>query len=120
MSSLMIKVNNLSKRYRIGAAQKDYKTFREAIMEGISAPVRNLARLRSLTRFKEGYEEDVIWALKDVSFEACPELSRRMQRGEVVGIPSLRQPFDRAQDKARYKRRAQDKHRPQRGGENHT
>ena len=78
MSSLMIKVNNLSKRYRIGAAQKGYKTFREAIMEGISAPVRNLARLRSLTRFKEGYEEDVIWALKDVSFE--------VNEGEVLGI----------------------------------
>jgi len=78
MSSPMIKVNNLSKRYRIGAAEKGYKTFREVIMEGISAPVKNLAKLRSLTRFKEGYEEDVIWALKDVSFE--------VNEGEVLGI----------------------------------
>jgi len=73
-----MKVNSLSKRYRIGAREKGYKTFREAIMEGISAPVRNLARLRSLTRFKEGYEEDVIWALKDVTFE--------VNEGEVLGI----------------------------------
>jgi ABC-type polysaccharide/polyol phosphate transport system ATPase subunit len=33
--------------------------------------------------------EDTLWALKDVSFEACPELHRRVQRGEVVGIPSI-------------------------------
>jgi len=32
--------------------------------------------------------DQTIWALKDVSFEACPELSRRVQRGKVVGIPS--------------------------------
>ena len=30
--------------------------------------------------------DETIWALKDVSFEACPELSRRVRRGEVVGI----------------------------------
>ncbi len=29
---------------------------------------------------------ETIWALKDVSFEACPELSRRVQHGEVIGI----------------------------------
>lgn len=78
MSQTMIKVNNLSKRYRIGAAEKAYKTLRETIMEGISAPVRNLTRLRSLTKFKDEYEEDVIWAVKDVSFE--------VEDGEVLGI----------------------------------
>lgn len=78
MSSPVIKVNNLSKRYRIGVAEKGYKTLREAIMEGISAPVRNLAKLRSLTKFKNGYQEDVIWALKDISF--------KVDEGEVLGI----------------------------------
>jgi lipopolysaccharide transport system ATP-binding protein len=73
-----IKVNNLSKRYRIGAVQKGYKTIRETIMEGISAPVRNFSRLRGLTEFKNGDENNVIWALKDVSFE--------VNEGETLGV----------------------------------
>lgn len=78
MSGPIVKVNNLSKRYRIGAREKGYKTFRETIMEGISAPIKNLGRLRSLTSFKNGDEANVIWVLKDVSFE--------VKEGEVLGI----------------------------------
>jgi len=82
MSNPIIKANNLSKRYRIGAKEQGYKTFREAIVEGISMPVRNLVKLRKLTKFKNGQlqndEEDVIWALKEVSFE--------VNEGEVLGI----------------------------------
>lgn len=79
MSEPILKVNNLSKRYRLGAAEKGYKTFREAVVEGITAPVKNWGKLRRLTNFKNGNEEeDVIWALKDVSFEVA--------EGEVLGI----------------------------------
>ncbi len=82
MPDPIIKVNNLSKRYRIGAAEKSYKTFREAIMDVVTAPVKNFTKLRNLTKFKEhktrADEKDIIWALKDVSFE--------VGEGEVLGI----------------------------------
>jgi lipopolysaccharide transport system ATP-binding protein len=78
MSNRIVKVNNLSKRYRIGAAEKGNKTFRELITDGISAPLRNLIRLRGLTSFAKSNEEDVIWALNDVSFE--------VEEGEVLGF----------------------------------
>ena len=74
----MIKVDNISKRYRIGATELPYKTFREALLSGITAPVRNLSKLRSLTKFKDADEPDVIWALNGVSLE--------VEEGEVLGI----------------------------------
>ena len=62
-------------------------------------------RLSSVVRSQSSaVSNETIWALKNVSFEACPELSRRVQRGEVVGIPSP----------------AQDKHRAQRGRQDHA
>ena len=66
MSATAIRIEGLSKRYRIGERQP-YKSLRESIMRALSKP------------FRSGPGEDaVIWALKDVSLE--------IGEGEVVGL----------------------------------
>jgi lipopolysaccharide transport system ATP-binding protein len=76
MADVAIKVEKLGKRFRIGAAQEKYKTFRDTLANAAVAPFRRIA---SALRADHGkVEAGVIWALKDVSFEVKP--------GEVVGI----------------------------------
>jgi lipopolysaccharide transport system ATP-binding protein len=73
MTDIAIRVQNLSKRYRIGARQKRANTLRETLGNLAASPFDYLRHtLRGST------EEEIIWALKDVSFD--------VKRGEVVGI----------------------------------
>jgi lipopolysaccharide transport system ATP-binding protein len=65
MSDIAIRVEKLGKMYQIGAAQERHDTLRDALV----------ARFR---RNGKSQEEEILWALKDVSFE--------VKRGEVVGV----------------------------------
>ena len=112
MTDIAIRVENLSKLYTIGRAQQRHDTLRDALVNALprilrpgSGQVPRISRKGNANSSnsshswqKEGsnssdsrnswQESTYLWALRDVSFEACPECNRRVQRGEVVGVPS--------------------------------
>ncbi len=73
-----IQVENLGKRYRIGAKEEQHDTMMQSALAWLSSPAANYRRLRSLSQFEDGDSDDVVWALRDVSMT--------VNQGEVVGI----------------------------------
>lgn len=75
MTDLAIRLENVSKKYRIGVRQSNYRTVRETIMDKVMSPLRRITK-SGPDLLISPYEE--IWALKNVSFD--------ITEGEVVGI----------------------------------
>jgi lipopolysaccharide transport system ATP-binding protein len=81
MSHIAIRVDDLSKQYKIGQFE-GYKTLREILTDSLGAPLRRLSprAWRQAPAASGGTDasRDRIWALRGVSFE--------VKRGDVVGI----------------------------------
>lgn len=77
MNDIAIRVENLSKRYRIGQRER-YLTLRDVLTRSFTAPFRLFRRDDQSPVPNSQSKSNYIWALKDVSFE--------VKRGEVVGI----------------------------------
>src|SRR4026208_1280881 len=69
MSKIVVRVENLSKVYKIGRIQNRHDTLRDQITHGI----RNLFRGDRIRA-----KESMFWALDDISFD--------VNQGEVIGI----------------------------------
>lgn len=75
MDNLVIKVNALSKQYRIGE-RNTYPMFREALMQAVNGPFQKLRSMLNGQQIESN--KGKIWALRDISFE--------VNEGEVIGV----------------------------------
>ena len=81
-----IQATRLSKAFRIGVKEQRHETLVGAMANFVRSPIKNFRNLRKLSRFDDATlatadtstPSDVIWALRNVSFQ--------VKHGEVVGI----------------------------------
>jgi lipopolysaccharide transport system ATP-binding protein len=73
MNDLAIRVDNLSKMYRIGVAEKLPQNPWQKTKRMVASPFAYLRKMLQPPK-----EEEILWALRNVSFE--------VRRGEVIGI----------------------------------
>ncbi len=85
MNEIAIRVENLSKRYKIGThlggapPARYYRTLRETVANALSSPFKRFASSQHDPRAtKKSHKDETIWALKEVSFEVA--------KGQVLGV----------------------------------
>ena len=78
MSDKIIKVENLGKRYRIGVRDEVHDSLLASMLSWIKSPLSNFNRIQKLSKFNSKDAQDIIWAIKNISFE--------VNKGEILGI----------------------------------
>jgi lipopolysaccharide transport system ATP-binding protein len=73
-----LRAEKIGKRYRLGARTVYHRSLREAIARTATAPFRGLRQLRERPSGTRRESPNMIWALRDISFELAP--------GEALGI----------------------------------
>ena len=77
--NVAVEVNDICKLYRIGVKEQIYDNVAQSFLAFINSPLRNFKRYRSLYKFNdvspnnengegESSRNDIIWALKNISF----------------------------------------------------
>jgi lipopolysaccharide transport system ATP-binding protein len=87
MTDIAIQVDNLGKQYKIGLTPERYRTLRDTLAEGASAPVRSLHSRFGRAAVKSTEKDDKktrrvnyshIWAVRGISFD--------VKKGQVLGV----------------------------------
>lgn len=85
-NEIAIRVDNVSKVYRLGARENAEESFVEAVGRMIRSPIKNYKKYRSLYDFSDldfdnpdvNPDPSILWALRNISFDVTA--------GEIVGI----------------------------------
>lgn len=78
MSAIAIRVEGLSKKFRIGRRQEKHKTLRDTLAAAFVSPFRNAGKLLRGESAGAAARDETFWALRELSFE--------IKQGEAVAI----------------------------------